>query len=188
MNRIDKYTSGQIPVAGSCGSYDYCANAMAYKPYDVSGLASLLDSKFNSCMESIDSEKNSIVSKLNAVSDAWGEKFIEINGSSLNFIHHDYYVKHLDNITNSVNSARESAAAVISSIISGTEAVNAYLEQLQSNYNEYQRLTNELNSIKGAYYQNENDRAVALSNFYSANPFYDSYVDIGEPDGTWVVG
>jgi len=97
-------------------------------------------------------------------------------------------LKHLDNICDSVNASKEAASAVISSIVAGTEAVNAYLEQLESNYNEYQRLTNELNNIRGAYYQNESDRAAAISNFYGAHPFYDNYVDIGEPDGTWVVG
>ena len=212
ITALDIYAEGSLPeITGTWDQYTNCANAMNYKPFDVSNLQSDVNKQFETLISNAEEDIRNINGNLNTLDDDWGSKYISIEGKGLDIVRVEVFSKYLNKVTKEIEKNKEKCEKLISQIVTGTENVNSYLESLNKNYQQYlqekENLKTAQDNLSKAQSALETEQAKekpdasTISRLNSdINKFsgeVDKYQDlvnvyelykIEEPEGQWVVG
>ena len=138
MRFLSEYTSESLPTIQDVAvPNDYCTNTESIRPYDVSSIKSVCDSKCQEISDGLSDFKNTIDEQLRTLDDMWGSKFISMNGVGLGMVNIDKFTEIFNKLVNEINSMKKECDSLCSSIEDGTRNVNNGLDQLRNNYNTY---------------------------------------------------
>lgn len=209
---MSEYSPGNYPTFSYVSNeYVNCSNAMTYRPIDVSGLKSAVSGSFDSLLDNLKSDFKGLNNEFGDLKDCFGTKFIAINGSELGMVDVDSLNEYLDTFNNTLATERDKIMEIVDVIVSKTEAVNDYLQQLQDNYDKYLSLKNEYNDYTDDYnnyvreYEQEASKSTPDSGLLST---YSVFIDnigvrlkeleaelsfyennkLTSPEGSWVLG
>ncbi len=202
--QLNEYNEGSLPECGVAIPYHYCSNAMSYKPIDVSGLSAAISQEFQTANDNIVNVQESITNQIKMLGEEWGTKFAAIDGKDLGIVDANSFGDRLSQVTSGVTDQQSKCEAIVSTIVSKTAEINSYLAELEQIYQEYKQheaernsFMEERNAIVGQIHNSTDQNTIAsLSSQVSSldskidnlNRLLDSYVDIHEPDGSWVLG
>ena len=210
FSRLNKYSDGAFPQAGTATDYTLCENISSYLPFDIGDAKGAINSeldKINSLKSETTSKINSSISKLD---EEWGKKFISINDNGLDFVQPTEMKSVFSEIDSDSNGEIEKCKNVVESVESGLSEVKGYVKKLQQNLEKYKKLVEDLNnaksrannistqinSLKNSKNPNntsinslENDLSGVYANIHTLSIEIDLYESskITEPDGQWIV-
>ena len=210
FSRLNKYSDGAFPQAGTATDYTLCENISSYLPFDIGDAKGAINSeldKINSLKSETTSKINSSVSKLD---EEWGKKFISINGNGLDFVQPTEMKSVFSEIDSDSNGEIEKCKNVVESVESGLSEVKGYVNKLQQNLEKYKKLVEDLNNAKSrannistqinslknsenpdntSINSLENDLSDIYANIHTLSIEIDLYESskIPEPDGQWIV-
>ncbi len=201
---LSEYSEGSLPECGFAAPYHYCSNAMSYRPIDVSGLSAAVSEKFQTANDSVIDVQEVITGQIETLSEEWGSKFAAIDGKDLGIVDVNSFGNRLLTVTQNIADQQSKCESVISMIISKTEEVNSYLAQLEQTYQEYKNyeaerdsFLEERNALASQCNASTDSETIASlktqisgldSSISNLNQLLSSFVDINEPDGSWVLG
>ena len=149
FSRLNKYSDGAFPQAGTATDYTLCENISSYLPFDIGDAKGAINSeldKINSLKSETTSKINSSISKLD---EEWGKKFISINDNGLDFVQPTEMKKSVfSEIDSDSNGEIEKCKNVVESVESGLSEVKEYVKKLQQNLEKYKKLVEDLNNAK----------------------------------------
>ena len=210
FSRLNKYSDGAFPQAGTATDYTLCENISSYLPFDIGDAKGAINSeldKINSLKSETTSKINSSISKLD---EEWGKKFISINDNGLDFVQPTEMKSVFSEIDSDSNGEIEKCKNVVESVESGLSEVKGYVKKLQQNLEKYKKLVEDLNnaksrannistqinSLKNSKNPNntsinslENDLSGVYANIQTLSNEVGLYESskISEPDGQWIV-
>lgn len=211
FSELSEYSEGVFPECGAASAYTICEGALSYKPIDVSGLQGAIDSAIQTAMNNTNDNIDNISGKVNILADEWGKKYIAIDKKDLNIVDPENYSTNFDSINNNFLEQKNRCDEIVHTIVSKTESVNSYLEQLEENNKKYEELKEKYNNLnqdrnnligrlnselsreqpnQGTIYSLENKINILeaeLSWIDSEIKKYEA-ARIDSPDGSWVLG
>ena len=210
FSRLNKYSDGAFPQAGTATDYTLCENISSYLPFDIGDAKGAINSeldKINSLKSETTSKINSSISKLD---EEWGKKFISINDNGLDFVQPTEMKSVFSEIDSDSNGEIEKCKNVVESVESGLSEVKGYVNKLQQNLEKYKKLVEDLNNAKSrannistqinSLKNSENPDNTSINSL--ENDLSDIYANIqtlsnevglyesskiSEPDGQWIV-
>jgi len=211
FSELSEYSEGVFPECGMASSYTICEGAASYKPIDVSGLQGAIDSAISTAMNNTKDNIDKISNKVDVLADEWGKKYIAIDKHDLNIVDPDNYSTNFSSVNNNLEEQKSRCDEIVKAIVSKTEKVNDYLNQLEENNKKYKKLidkynefVDEKNSLIGKLNHEQSKAEPNMNVVYSLQSnisivndkmgVLDSEIKkyeasrIDSPDGSWVLG
>ena len=159
---LDEYSECNLPAIGIISKYTICHNVSKYRPYDVSGLKDAVTTAIDSAINDVELCNKGLNNDIESLSDAWGEKYIKIDGNGLDFVNVDEFRGNFKLIVKSLEEQKTRCNEIVNAIISKTKEVNDYLDKIISNNTDYKKIKDSLEECKDnlsnlkSLYNNEN--------------------------------
>lgn len=185
MEKLSEYSETQLATApqtigyemGMLGNKLCLPNASSLNAFDTSGALDSASNQFDNFANELDEIWNSISGILDSAADAWGTKFINLNGEELGLIHPEKFQEYFQIIIDAVNDMKTACLTICSELIETEGSINNLLSQLSANYSDYLADVQRKADLEKAG-ENKKANKIDLS----------VYTILDDVDGKWVVG
>jgi len=186
---IEKYSFNSGPKFSkpNCGQpypYSFASNK---KAINLSGPQNLVDTLFQE-INDISNEFDQLIKNINKLGDNWN-KCITIDGQGQDYVMKDDLNEDFKSINESFNN-KEKINSILRDYEEITEDINEYIDRIERNYEEYQRLQRQKAIFNNRLHKcKEDEKAYYQDRIFDINKKMENYQDIGniEDFGEWVI-